>query len=129
MIIRSRISFTNSFSVNTYFQKTNLEVADQWLKPELAYQKTRSLNFANKTRYAGYLFLALCSGKTLGRTAMLISWWSSSPAESRANPPSSLEIELGTIIGRKVDLNTPGFLSKYYRDQILAEADVQYDAA
>ena len=42
---------------------------------------------------------------------------------------SGLEIELGNIIGRKVDLNTPGFLSKYYRDQILAEADVQYDAA
>ena len=42
---------------------------------------------------------------------------------------SGLEIELGTIVGRKVDLNTPGFLSKYYRDQILAEADVQYDAA
>jgi predicted nucleotidyltransferase len=42
---------------------------------------------------------------------------------------SGLEIELGKIIGRKVDLNTPGFLSKYFRDQILAEADVQYDAA
>ena len=42
---------------------------------------------------------------------------------------SGLEIELGDIVGRKVDLNTPGFLSKYYRDQILAEADVQYDAA
>ena len=42
---------------------------------------------------------------------------------------SGLEIELGKIIGRKVDLNTPGFLSKYYRDQIIAEADVQYDAA
>jgi len=42
---------------------------------------------------------------------------------------SGLEIELGKIIGRKVDLNTPGFLNKYYRDQILAEADVQYDAA
>jgi predicted nucleotidyltransferase len=42
---------------------------------------------------------------------------------------SGLEIELGDIIGRKVDLNTPGFLSKYYRDQILAEVDVQYDAA
>lgn len=42
---------------------------------------------------------------------------------------SGLEIELGKIIGRKVDLNTPGFLSKYYRDQILTEADVQYDAA
>lgn len=42
---------------------------------------------------------------------------------------SGLEIELGNIVGRKIDLNTPGFLSKYYRDQILAEADVQYDAA
>ena len=42
---------------------------------------------------------------------------------------SGLEIELGKIIGRKVDLNTPGFLNKYYRDQILTEADVQYDAA
>ena len=42
---------------------------------------------------------------------------------------SGLEIELGKIVGRKVDLNTPGFLSKYYRDQILIEADVQYDAA
>jgi predicted nucleotidyltransferase len=42
---------------------------------------------------------------------------------------SGLEIELGKIVGRKVDLNTPGFLSKYYRDQILTEADVQYDTA
>jgi predicted nucleotidyltransferase len=42
---------------------------------------------------------------------------------------SGLEIELGKIIGRKVDLNTPGFLNKYFRDQILTEADVQYDAA
>ena len=42
---------------------------------------------------------------------------------------SGLEIELGNIVGRKVDLNTPGFLGKYYRDQILTEADVQYDAA
>lgn len=42
---------------------------------------------------------------------------------------SGLELELGDIIGRKVDLNTPGFLSKYYRDQILGEAEVQYDAA
>ena len=42
---------------------------------------------------------------------------------------SGLELELGHIIGRKVDLNTPGFLSKYYRDQILGEAEVQYVAA
>lgn len=33
------------------------------------------------------------------------------------------------ILGRKVDLNTPGFLSKYYRERILSEAEVQYDAA
>jgi len=32
-------------------------------------------------------------------------------------------------IRRKVDLNTPGFLSHYFRDQVLAEAEVQYDAA
>ena len=42
---------------------------------------------------------------------------------------SGLEIELGKIVGRKVDFNTPGFLSKYYRNQILTEAEVQYDAA
>ena len=42
---------------------------------------------------------------------------------------AGLEIELGEILGRKVDLNTPGFLSKYYRDKVLAEAEVQYDAA
>lgn len=40
-----------------------------------------------------------------------------------------LELELEEILGRKVDLNTPGFLGKYYREQILAEAEVQYDAA
>ncbi len=42
---------------------------------------------------------------------------------------SGLELELADIIGHKVDLNTPGFLSRYYRDQILGEAEVQYDAA
>lgn len=42
---------------------------------------------------------------------------------------SGMELELGDIIGRKVDLNTPGFLSKYYRDRILREAEVQYDSA
>jgi len=42
---------------------------------------------------------------------------------------AGLEIELGEILGRKVDLNTPGFLSKYYRSKVLAEAAVHYDAA
>jgi predicted nucleotidyltransferase len=38
----------------------------------------------------------------------------------------SMEDELSSILGRKVDLNTPGFLSPYFRDQVLAEAEVQY---
>ena len=41
---------------------------------------------------------------------------------------SALEIELSQILGRKVDLNTLGFLSKYYRNRVLSEAAVQYDA-
>jgi hypothetical protein len=31
-----------------------------------------------------------------------------------------IEGEVGRIIGSKVDLNIPGFLSGYFRDQVLA---------
>ena len=41
----------------------------------------------------------------------------------------TMERELSDLLGRKVDLNTPGSLSKYFREEILAEAIVQYDAA
>ncbi|MBN1904381.1 MAG: nucleotidyltransferase family protein [Deltaproteobacteria bacterium] len=41
---------------------------------------------------------------------------------------TSIENELSEIIGRKVDLNTPGFISKYFRDKVLAESEVQYAA-
>src|SRR5512138_3286236 len=37
-----------------------------------------------------------------------------------------MQAELSEILGRKVDLNTSGFLSRYFRDQILSEAQVQY---
>ena len=37
-----------------------------------------------------------------------------------------MEQELGEILGRKVDLNTPGFLSKYFREKVLAQAELQY---
>ena len=40
-----------------------------------------------------------------------------------------LEMELSELLGRNVDLNTPGFLSDYFRDEVLAEAEVQYDVA
>jgi len=39
-----------------------------------------------------------------------------------------LEDELAHILRRKIDLNTPGFLSKYFRDRALAEAEVYYVA-
>jgi uncharacterized protein len=42
---------------------------------------------------------------------------------------AGIEEGLSKLLGRKVDLNTPGFLSPYFRDQVLAEAEVQYDAA
>jgi predicted nucleotidyltransferase len=40
----------------------------------------------------------------------------------------SMEVELSTILGRKVDLHTPGFLSRYFRDKVLEEAETQYVA-
>ncbi len=40
----------------------------------------------------------------------------------------SMEIELSDLLGRKVDLNTPGFLSKYFRDKVLIDAEVVYAA-
>jgi hypothetical protein len=39
-----------------------------------------------------------------------------------------MEIELSELLGRKVDLNTSGLLSKYFRDRVIAEAEVQYVA-
>ena len=38
----------------------------------------------------------------------------------------AMEQELSTLLGRRVDLNTPQFLSRYFRDQVLAEAETQY---
>ena len=40
----------------------------------------------------------------------------------------TMQDELSEILGRKVDLNTEGFLSKYFRNQVLAEAEILYDA-
>jgi predicted nucleotidyltransferase len=40
----------------------------------------------------------------------------------------SMEEELSHILGRKVDLNTLGFLSPYFRESVLSEAKVIYEA-
>lgn len=33
-----------------------------------------------------------------------------------------MQDELSEYLGRRADLNTPGFLSRYFRDQVMAEA-------
>ena len=38
-----------------------------------------------------------------------------------------LQERLSEALGRKVDLSTPGFLSRYFRDRVLAGAEVLYD--
>ena len=40
-----------------------------------------------------------------------------------------LQEELSKILQRKVELNTPGFLNKFFREQVLREAKVEYDQA
>lgn len=40
-----------------------------------------------------------------------------------------MEEELAEILGRKVDLNTPGFLSPYFRSEALSAAEDQYVAS
>jgi predicted nucleotidyltransferase len=39
-----------------------------------------------------------------------------------------MQDELSEIMGRKVDLNTPQCLSKYFREKVMKEAIVQYAA-
>ncbi|MGA8572994.1 MAG: nucleotidyltransferase family protein [Desulfobaccales bacterium] len=38
----------------------------------------------------------------------------------------AMQDELSEILGRKVDLNTPECLSRYFRDKVFQEAVVQY---
>jgi predicted nucleotidyltransferase len=41
----------------------------------------------------------------------------------------AIEDELSQIFGRKVDLNTPGFLNRHFRDEVMREAEPLYVAA
>jgi predicted nucleotidyltransferase len=38
----------------------------------------------------------------------------------------AMEQELSEMLGRKVDLNTPRFLSPYFRERVIHESEVQY---
>ncbi len=37
-----------------------------------------------------------------------------------------MQAELSNILGRKVELHTPNFLSRYFRENVTNEAEVQY---
>lgn len=39
---------------------------------------------------------------------------------------AAMEIELSEMIGRKADLRTAGDLSRYFRDAVVREAELQY---
>ena len=39
---------------------------------------------------------------------------------------AGMELELTRMLGRKVDLRTPEDLSRYFRQEVLAEAQIQY---
>lgn len=40
---------------------------------------------------------------------------------------SGMEMDLSGLLKRRVDLRTPRELSRYFRDQVVANAQVQYD--
>jgi len=40
-----------------------------------------------------------------------------------------MQEELGRLLNRDVDMHTEASLSKYFREKVLSEAQVQYDAA
>jgi hypothetical protein len=39
---------------------------------------------------------------------------------------AGIELELSQLLGRKVDLNTPGFFSPYFQEQVLQESETYY---
>lgn len=48
------------------------------------------------------------------------------PGETPGYAFFGMEEELSDILSRRVDLNTPNSLSKYFRDEVLAEAEEVY---
>ena len=41
---------------------------------------------------------------------------------------SEMEMELSELLGRKADLRTPEDLSRYFREEVMRKAEVQYVA-
>ena len=47
-------------------------------------------------------------------------------AVSHRRTVAAMEIELSSVLGREVDLRTRGELSRYFRDQVLRNSEVQF---
>jgi predicted nucleotidyltransferase len=63
-----------------------------------------------------------------GLLIRLAEWVSAGSAAKVDALDRFMQDELSGIIGRKVDLNTPGFLSRYFRDRVVAGAHLVYDS-
>ena len=50
------------------------------------------------------------------------------PADTPGLAFFAMQEELSSLLGRRVDLNTPRCLSRHFRDQVLREAEVLYAA-
>ena len=64
-----------------------------------------------------------------GSRLILMSHLGRPKKPDRENSLAPVAARLSELLGRKVDLNTEGWLSSYFRDEVLAEAEVQYGAA
>ena len=51
------------------------------------------------------------------------------PGETPGFAFIAIQDELSEILGRPVDLHTPASLSRYFRDEVVREAEALYDAA
>ena len=57
---------------------------------------------------------------------MWTCWWSSPRGHTPGLAFFSMQRELGETLNRRVDLNTKGWLSPYFRQEVLDEAEVVY---
>ena len=67
-----------------------------------------------------------CRHNGVRRLAMIVDF---EPGRTPGLAFFSMQDELSQLFGRRVDLHTPASLSRYFRDQVLAEAEDQYVAA
>jgi hypothetical protein len=100
---------------------------ERWLPKELGLIERELPIFVGKIIFASLLCLGRSYATTLGRIAIdvLVEF---EPGHVPGLRFFALERELSQIVGWRVDLNTPNFLSPYFRGRVLSEAEVQYVA-